>query len=391
MPKDQSATDFVLPAEGGSVGFLGISSQRREGSRENTGNFLHGFAARYIVGQYQNISSDNLTEEMIEKYRAEMTHIAFVTANGIRDGNDNIFDSSHKKMADAIEKLNLPVVVFGLGAQAKLGQSFSDMDVSAETKRLLSVISHYSPKIAVRGEFTADLCRRFGVHNVEVIGCQSCFISCRPDFKLPELEKTPHLSRMVVNVTSHTRELPLITAAMSEGALYIGQTEHLEYELVKLDEGIAIDDLPADVRSLLKPGLYKLFESGRLDFKEFHRWVRNKFFQFYSMPPWFGKLSNAGLDASIGTRFHGNMAAMQSGVPSLWVVHDSRTQEFCDYHGLPQAPLKALTEEKTVGDIFDKYYRTDRFAARYAEGYKRFYDYLNEHGVPHKLSAPMAN
>ncbi|QFG36191.1 polysaccharide pyruvyl transferase [Paracoccus pantotrophus] len=391
MLNNQSTTDFVLPVGGGSVGFIGIPSERPPGTRENTGNFLHGFAARHIIGQNQNIPLNNLTDEMIEKYRSELTHIAFITANAIRGGNNDVLAAGHRKVADAIEKLDLPVIVFGLGAQAKIGQAIPDMDISAETKRLLSVISHYSPKIAVRGEFTADLCKHLGVHNIEVIGCQSCFISRRPDFKIPELTETPNADRLVVNVTYHARELPLIKEAMSEGAAFIGQTEHFEYELAQLDEGATIDNLPENVRSLISPQLYNIFKSGRLDFSGYHRWVREKFVQYYSMPPWFAKLSSGEFDACIGTRFHGNMAAMQSGVPSLWIVHDSRTQEFCDYLGLPQAPLKALSEEKTVGDIFDKYYRTDGFAKKYQEAYTRFYAYLTEHGVPHKLAAPLRN
>ncbi|MFN8683780.1 polysaccharide pyruvyl transferase family protein [Paracoccus sp. P2] len=391
MLKVQSTVNFALQKEGGSVGFLGNSSQKREGSRENTGNFLHGFAARYVVGQHRDIFLNNLTEETVEDYRANLTHIAFVAANLVRNRGNDALDSGHRKRADIIEKLNLPVVVFGLGAQARLGQSLSDMDISPDTRRLLAVISHHSSKIAVRGEFTADLCKHLGIHNVEVIGCQSCFISRRPDFKIPELTETPNADRLVVNVTYHARELPLIKEAMSEGAAFIGQTEHFEYELAQLDEGAAIDNLPENVRSLISPQLYNLFKSGRLDFSEYHRWVREKFVQYYSMPPWFAKLSSGEFDACIGTRFHGNMAAMQSGVPSLWIVHDSRTQEFCDYLGLPQAPLKALSEEKTVGDIFDKYYRTDGFAKKYQEAYARFYAYLTEHGVPHKLAAPLRN
>jgi hypothetical protein len=197
----------------------------------------------------------------------------------------------------------------------------------------------------------------------------------------------PDIQRTVVNVTHHSLELPLIAEAMAGGSAFIGQTEHFEYELSRIPPGVSLDALPDGVKSLLQPGLEKLFRSGRLVFGDYHQWIRERFSQFFSMPPWFSYL-RSGFDASMGTRFHGNMAAMQCGVPSLWIVHDSRTQEFCDYHGLPQVPLGKLAVTGKISDLFEEHYRTDRFARRYAEGYTRFHAYLEKHGIAHMLAPP---
>lgn len=384
--------DYVLPSPGGRIGFVGNPAYRAEGANDNTGNFLHGFAARYIVGEHQNVHAymDSVTDEIAEKLRSELSHIAFVAANSIRVGDKTSLVLSHKKLSDAFEKLQLPIIVFGLGAQAPIGQSISESFVAPETKRLLSVISHHAPKIAVRGEFTADLCKHLGVDNVEVIGCQSCFISRRSDFRLPELIGPPSAERTVVNITSPEPEIRLMKEALASNSTFIGQTERFEYEISKIEHLKSVEDIPSEVLSLIRPGLLRAFRSNRIDFKDYHEWVKKSFYQFYSMPPWFKKFKE-GYDACIGTRFHGNMTAMQAGVPSLWIVHDSRTQEFCDYLGLPQAPLKAVQNGVPIAELFERYYETETFARKYPKNYARLYDYLSEHGVPHKLAAPVKN
>ncbi|MCZ8332946.1 MAG: hypothetical protein O9328_01665 [Rhodobacteraceae bacterium] len=169
-----------LPPEGGRVGFIGIPSEGRGNPRGNTGNYVHGYAARHILGEHVNISPRKLTDAMVEEYRASLIHLAFVTATTLAVDNSHI--EPHEEHADRIERLGLPVVVFGLGSRAPIGQSLKEVAVHPATVRLLKVLSYHTSTIAVRGAFTADLCRQLGIHNVEVIGCQSCYMSCRPDF-----------------------------------------------------------------------------------------------------------------------------------------------------------------------------------------------------------------
>lgn len=390
MESKVSNNEFVLPEEGGRIGFLGIRASGKEGARENTGNFLHGFAARHILGEYQDFYVGSLTDETIEKLRAELTHVAFVAATTIMVNGGQKLADVHLKLAQAIEKLDMPVVVFGLGAQASIGQTVADAVVTPETQRLLSVLSHHTSKIAVRGPFTADICKHLGINNVEVIGCQSCFVSCRPDFQLPQLATRPSPEKTVVNFTYPAREFPLLSQAMKGQSTYIGQSSHFEYEIKNIAEGVTLDDLPVNIKALITPQLTKIFQEGKVDFFDFHRWIKRYFFQYYSMEPWFHKM-RGGFDACIGTRFHGNMTAMQAGVPALWIVHDSRTQEFCDHLGLPQAPLQAVKDGLSIAELFDRHYETETFARKYPQNYARFYDYLTEHGVPHKLAAPVKN
>jgi len=229
-----------------------------------------------------------------------------------------------------------------------------------------------------------------GIQNVEVIGCQSTFLSRRPDFKFPEVssfisDTSPE--RIVVTMTHLADEANLISEAMAGRATHIGQCAHFEYRLKNIPEGVLLSDLPEDVSQRMTPDHIKMFADGRLDFAEYHKWVMEKFQQFYSMPEWFEFLKGR-FDFAIGTRFHGNMAAMLSGIPALWIVHDSRTQEFCDHLGLPNAPLAKIREGVPMRELVAQHLDPSRFNQVYPENYARFHAYLERQGVAHQLAAP---
>lgn len=372
----------------GKVGFMGATASGREGARENTGNFIHGYAARLMVNDHVTVTNLDPSDGEIEEMRASLSHLSFVAATTIVVNNVDKKAPSHLKMARIIERAKLPVVVFGLGSQSRLGQSVNDAEVGEDTLHFLRVLSEHSRTIAVRGEFTADLCRRYGIKNVEVLGCQSCFMSMSPDFVFPVPVPRPSLSRSVTNYTYHSQELPLLNAAMAADAAFIGQSSHFEYELRRLDAVENLDQLPENVRQLATPGMVNILTGNRLDLPAFQQWIKRRFQQFYDVPSWLSFLSRGGFEFSTGSRFHGNMAALQAGVPALWIVHDNRTQEFCDYLGLPNAPIEKLRKGASFESLLDDHFDTGSFNRKYRQNYARFHAYLEQSGIPHRLKPP---
>lgn len=375
---------------GKTVGVCGIPETGRPGSHVNTGNFLHGYAARAVLSDHVNVSYMNTSEEQRDELRNRLSHLAYVAATTISVNREARFAKNHEVLADFIESLGLPVIVFGLGAQAPLGQSVKDAEVNPHTRRLLSVLSAHAPSIAVRGEFTADLCRHMGIDNVEVIGCQSCFVSMTSEFRFPEPAPTIRPERTVVNFTRYGIERKLLHRSMEEGSTFIGQSSHFEYRLKSEPEPVSFEALPPELDEILPRDLRRLFETGQIPFERFQHWIRENFHQFYNMEEWFTAL-RGNFDLSIGTRFHGNMAALQAGIPALWIVHDSRTQEFCNLLGLPQAPLEELRAGASVRDLVEAHLDGSTFDSVYPRNYARFHAYLERHGVAHRLAAPSPN
>ena len=91
----------------------------------------------------------------------------------------------------------------------------------------------------------------------------------------------------------------------------------------------------------------------------------------------------AGQDFVFGSRFHGAVAALHAGTPTLLLVHDSRTLELADYHKIPclrvgpDTPLDAL-------DLFEAADFTgyNAVAADRQATYARF---LERNGLQHTL------
>ena len=47
------------------------------------------------------------------------------------------------------------------------------------------------------------------------------------------------------------------------------------------------------------------------------------------------------------------MVAMQNGLPTLWVTHDSRTRELTDFLHLPSVPLEMIGKIKHIEKLFE--------------------------------------
>ncbi len=77
---------------------------------------------------------------------------------------------------------------------------------------------------------------------------------------------------------------------------------------------------------------------------------RIEIFTPYSVRDWTQKLKKWDPDVSVGTRFHGNIAAMSLRIPTIFMGGDVRTRELSQLTGLPYAD--DLVEIETAIKIF---------------------------------------
>ncbi len=356
------------------VAVIGISDVSGKTGTVNTGNMMHGAAARNLLYDYVNMPIRPWSEQEVEQISAECSHIVVVTANAVRPGapDQHRFADSQQKIAENILRTDLPVVVFGLGVQHKLGK-LPEKTLPKATKLMLKVFSERSKQIAVRGHFTAEYLHSIGIKNVRVLGCQSCFYDVLPSFTAPEVRKNSE--NIAFNYTAPNREKNSISMAVRNGFTMFGQGEAAEVEL--------LNGNPQLFNKSLK--LRKFFWRTKLTKEEYIDWLQNRFHRFYDMPSWFEKIKQ--YDFSFGTRFHGNMVALQSGVPALWIVHDTRTMELCDYHALPYLMLEDVEKMTDISQLLEA---TDYalFEKAYGENYARLYSYVDDSGIAHTMPAP---
>ena len=354
---------------------------------DNSGNIIHAAAARRMLSKYREYKNPGeWTPAQIDQLRSNHSHVVYVTANLIRLGVPRDHPSIKKHVADQailarnIERTGLPVVVFGLGSQAKLDGPY-EFSIAPETLRLLKVLSEHSDKIAVRGEFTADACVKMGVKNVEVIGCQSMFWHRSPHFRLELTQpKQVAVKKIAFNFTDARSEGKLVHQAMILGHDVIGQANGGEEDLKQGKPGMAAAD-----RVRLSWDVELAIEAGLLERKQYGDWITAHFYQFRRPEPWLDHMRQYCF--SYGTRLHGNMAAMLAGTRSLWIVHDMRTKEVCDHFRLPWIYLSEIRNGVDFEALFD---RSDYSGCIqiYPERYRKLFDYVDQSGLPHALPTP---
>ncbi|MEU1462078.1 polysaccharide pyruvyl transferase family protein [Streptomyces sp. NPDC005727] len=343
----------------------------RNSIRGNVGNLM------YTNSAYRHMSVPGA------EIRVDTTHFAELTvadADRINDECDvfvlpmaNAFKAKfipHMHiLADLIGRLKVPVVVFGVGAQAKLDYDTAFLKpVDEAVKRFVAAVLDRSASIGVRGEFTQRYLGQLGFHDVDVIGCPSVYFR-GPGFRMAHSggQALPEGARIALSTAlrlanaelasaineSILKQHPGLTYFAQEGrdlqTLYWGDTS------VAARQSTPMPDLSshpliraADVCVPLEP----------------HSWMD----------------ALTRYDFAVGTRIHGNIAALVAGTPAFVFAHDSRTLELSRYHHIPH---RVITDLEADTDVAGLYAETDytAFDAHYAEGFQRLLDFMTRNGL----------
>src|SRR4051812_22595554 len=146
----------------------------------NLGNLLYTFAVERQLSASGNTvlarptRGDALRPEWI---RDNVDHLVIPLANAFRISFRKRLDG----LSELIEKVDVPVTVLGVGAQAFVDgtwQSKHSEEFNPAVKRFVTAVLDRGPSIGVRGEFTRDYLVSLGFPDeaVEVIGCPSMFL-----------------------------------------------------------------------------------------------------------------------------------------------------------------------------------------------------------------------
>jgi hypothetical protein len=279
----------------------------------------------------------------------------------------NAFRKSYQRTLDRttrlIERLRIPVVVLGVGAQSNLGYDLDRLrPLDDSVRRFVGAVLDRSPSIGVRGEFTKSYLEHLGFSDVDVIGCPSMFVwgedlevSKGPD----ELDRdarigltiSPYVKRMRPIVASHVAKYPNLRYIPQDLA-----TLHLLLRGESRRQARQTDDIPIH-------GSHRLFQEDRV--------------RFYVEPwPWIEDLR--GFDFVFGTRIHGTVASLLAGTPAVVFAHDSRTLELARYFDIP---FRRMRRVKETADARGLHRRADysAFNSGHAGRYRHFVDFLETH------------
>ena len=119
--------------------------------------------------------------EHIDRLREEYDYVILRGSNYVHQHMD------WTEAVPVLKRLGLPVVAFGIGAQAPVkGQ----IELSDATKAVLRVMADSTVSVGVRGAYSAQVLNDIGIQNVRIIGCPTAFRRNDPNMKiaLPALD-----------------------------------------------------------------------------------------------------------------------------------------------------------------------------------------------------------
>ncbi len=288
-------------------------------------------------------------------------------------------------LADLVERLDIPVVMIGLGAQGADANRIPKLPEN--TLRLVRAVAHRSRCIGARGTFTAKVLHNYGIENVVVTGCPSVYVE--PAAWRPVAAPT-RLERIAVGGTGHSSAflpqglLPAVPRTLQREIYRLAYREGLD--VVLQSERPEIDFLITGNEKVADAAQERILDYwGAPSLRDWCRYLDRHGRVFYDVGTWVEAMAR--FDCYLGSRLHGTIAALTSGTPACLLTHDARTTELAQFLRSPSLPiadampLSRARLEEVMASI-----DLDAWNNGYAERLRRYIDFLEENEVPHRFS-----
>lgn len=337
---------------------------------DNAGNLIFSVAAQRLLATASTaVSVDGFTIDPGAADRINERYAAYVMplANAFRPS----YEPNLRRLTALIERLRIPVVILGVGAQADVAYRTTRLRAMEPAVRAFcAAVLDRAPTIGVRGELTHDYLAGLGFRDVDVIGCPSLFLDgpgLRVEKGAGPLGPDAHIA---LNVS------PYVTAMGPIVRRHVERYPNLQYIAQDIDTlelllwGGLGEDVPPDDPMPTHPA-HPLFREDRVRF-------------FVDPWPWIEHLRS--VDVAFGTRIHGNIAALMAGRPAFLLAHDSRTLELARYFDIPHRRIDEVPPDVDVADL---YAEADYgpFNAGLAGRFATFTAFLARHGLEHAFAA----
>ena len=244
----------------------------------------------------------------------------------------------YEAVTQFIEQLKIPFFSLSESIQSE-GYGYEanfHCRLSPKVQRYLHTIADHSPLVGARGNYSAEVLHKSGIRNVETLGCPSLYINgpqLNPGLlERPEKGNVRNVAVCYSNYQGNTgsRIADVLGMAVDNGYHYVEQTFALATKALCYPGKIEASDF-FKARHIYRDvnNLAALLEAGHL-----------RYFTNYRL--WREFLGS--MDFAFGARMHGLTPALQEGVPSLFIAHDARVREMCEFFKLPFVAEQDLPE-----------------------------------------------
>lgn len=313
--------------------------------------------------------------EDIDRYNAEYDYCFLRGSNYIHA------DMDWENAIPVLEQLKIPVIAFGIGAQAP---STGKLVLSEQTKRVLKLISDRCVSLGVRGDFTADVLWELGIKNVRVVGCPTLFRNNDPDLRvtLPPLEQVRDVAFTLRREVSGSYASDIERYLTIQRNAILSLAERFKVEVSaqgEIEEKKIVFGTPEQREEAFAALAREKWFTGSDD--PMVRLYRENLFYSDVVADYESMVRR--MDLVLGYRLHGNLMALANGVPSVYFTYDSRTSEFVDTYRIPSFDVfsgKSFhLEDYWDQSLFEQFNRT------YYQRYRDMRGFLHENGLDHKM------
>jgi len=325
----------------------------------------------------RTLTISEFREEDVDRLREEFDYV-------VLRGSNYIHSEMNWECAEAVlKRLGLPVLAFGIGAQAPVD---GRIELSESTKNVLRLISDSTESVGVRGAYTAQVLSDLGIRNARIIGCPTAFRKNDPELKisLPKVDEVRKIGLTIrrevspayatdirQDLTFH-RNLSKSVAGRLETPLF-AQGEIEEKKLV-----LGTPDQKEEAISSLKDNSW--VSQWYMD-EDVERLYRTRLFYSDVVADYDAAVSAC--DLVLGYRLHGNLMALANGIPSIYFTYDSRTREFADTFKIPSFDVFS-DKVFRLSDFWDQS-SFDGFNGAYRQVFAAMQNFLNENNIDHKM------
>lgn len=333
----------------------------------NSGNLIFSDATHKILETPgTEVVSNGIKSLVAEATRINQEYDAFVVplANAFRPS----FEPQLRRLTRLIQRLKIPVVVAGVGAQTGLNYDPTRLKpIESSVREFVSAVLDRSASIGVRGEFTEQYLKDMGFKDVEVIGCPSLFMYGK---ELAVHKRTPELtaeSRIAIN-GSHN-------AVQKQGLGKVIDRTHARYPHLRFIGQNLSDARQLHWRDLSDPNAKIKAIPTHPDHPMY---AEDKVRVYIDPVTWIDELRD--FDFSFGSRIHGNIAALLAGTPATVLSGDSRTLELCRYFDIPYVRIDQLPADLDPARLYEEA-DFGKLMSGHHERYERFMGFLDRNGL----------
>lgn len=367
----------VQPSVTDSLGGL-LTTHRLTGNR---GNIIHAEAPAKTFSKsaqgsaYGNIAV--LQKRLGKRYAQVLADnfdlIIISMANFIRPDHDG------STLVKALRALGdrVPFIVLGCGLQG----SHSLADMIPGNRALIEHFDKHALVFGVRGEKTANWLSENNFHNASVLGCPSLYAYPHSILKVDgaDAREKGHAADVMTagHLSMHRgrivpRGIELAKAFKAIRAAYVFQDEFLTYGDLSATAGLYVEGASEVVAGPVNAWLSKHAKTD----VGFYR-----YYYFNEASAW--RQASLRHDVFIGDRFHGGVAALQAGQPTIFLTHDNRVSELTNHFGLPNLSTEEFVK-RGLADTLDELLspeRLDRMKALYKQRYAEYFEVLAPFGL----------